>query len=544
MNKDFIEIDENEVRDKIKTAITNRKSIKNVNVEKIVEKIRKELGNSEQINDNYNSIYLPDGEKNYIDDKTKNLTGWYSICKKINLRLRKISCYNKIFSPIIESVKRRVPQSAKYDNNLSYKKLFIGNNTEFIYNAYSKFLLRSPDPAGFENYLNMLVRVNGNRILVLGAIRYSLEGKKNDIQVKGLYTKYKMEKAMSIVYRIPILGYLVRWIKDIITLPRKFNNLFGSIVQQNISNEDLYKTIDKTNENLYKTIDKTNEELDKTIDRIKDEFNITLEDLKFNINKRISENSTDIENINLRFEKIQEENKIKEYEEEKIKSEMDEVYLKFENQFRGTKSEIKKRLNGYIPIIENVDIQNNHDHTNVVDVGCGRGEWLELLKENRFVYTGVDLNESMVKSCKELNLNVVEADAISYLSKLEDSSVYVITGFQIVEHIGSENIVRLLKESYRVLKPGGMAIFETPNPENLIIGACNFYFDSTHIRPIPPAQLQFFAESSGFDRVDILRLHPYNVIDIEKLDTKNEEILKMANFFNNTTDYSILAYKE
>lgn len=531
MNKDYIKIDEIEVREKIRTAIANRKSVKSISVEKIVENIRKELGECERID--YNTIYLNNQENNYVDHDTQNLTGWYSICKKINLKLRKMSCYNKFFSPIIEEIKRKVPKEAKYRVRLNYKELLKGNNTEFIYNIYSKILLRDADPTGFENYLNMLVRENGNRVLVLGSIRYSQEGKQKSIPVHGLYVRYKIKKVFRILYRIPILGYLLRWVKDIITMPRKFNNLYSSIIQQQISEENIYKLINRTKDEFKITLDKT-----------KDELKITFEELKVNIDEKINKNANDIEKINSKFEKIEEEKRIKENEEEKIKSEMDEIYLKFENQFRGKRDEIKRKLSKYIPIIENVDIHNNHDHTNVVDVGCGRGEWLELLKENRFIYTGVDLNESMVKSCKELNLNAVEADAISYLSTLEDSSVYVITGFQIVEHIGTENIVRLLKESYRVLKSGGMAIFETPNPENLIIGACNFYFDSTHIKPIPPAQLQFLAESSGFDRVDILRLHPYNVIDIEKLDTKNEEMLKIANFFNNMTDYSILAYKE
>ena len=227
---------------------------------------------------------------------------------------------------------------------------------------------------------------------------------------------------------------------------------------------------------------------------------------------------------------------------EKEEAEFDEVYLKFEDKFRGDRSEIKERLERYIPILENLDEHNNHDSTNVIDVGCGRGEWLELLKEKRFIYTGVDMNQNMVEFCSGLNLNVVKDDAISYLSKLEDSSVYVITGFQILEHIGGDNIIKLLKESYRVLKSGGMAIFETPNPENIIIGACNFYLDLTHSKPIPPTQLQFLAESCGFDRVDILRLHPYNAIDVTNVESI--EIGEIANFFNGTTDYSILAYKE
>ena len=95
-----------------------------------------------------------------------------------------------------------------------------------------------------------------------------------------------------------------------------------------------------------------------------------------------------------------------------------------------------------------------------------------------------------------------------------------------------------------MLKPGGVAIFETPNPENLIVGACNFYFDPTHNRPIPPERLRFIAEYVGFDRVELLRSNPYNAIDEEKLNNTHEEMLKIVQFFNNMSDYAIVAYKK
>lgn len=335
-----------------------------------------------------------------------------------------------------------------------------------------------------------------------------------------MYIKYLVRRIFNKVYKIPLIGYIFKIVKDILTIPKKFDNIFETLINNQMQRENMTLKVNLMNQSINEII------------------NQDILDLK---NKTI-ENYQVINSLTNNYDAIEKKKIEDKLIKEKEEAEFDQVYLNFEDKFRGDRSEIKERLERYIPILENLDKYNNCDNTNVIDVGCGRGEWLELLKENRFIYTGVDLNESMVEFCNSLNLNAVKDDAISYLSNLEDSSVYVITGFQIIEHIGAENIIKLLKESYRVLKSGGMAIFETPNPENIIIGACNFYFDLTHTKPIPPTQLQFLAESCGFDRVDILRLHPYNAIDVKNVE--NNEILKMANFFNGTTDYSILAYKE
>jgi len=248
-----------------------------------------------------------------------------------------------------------------------------------------------------------------------------------------------------------------------------------------------------------------------------------------------------IENKLMTYAEEQQNNKL---HQEKIRKMNDDIYLAFEDKFRGSQEIIKERLKKYVAIIDKIDQKNNHNHTNVLDLGCGRGEWLELLKENRFIYLGIDTNQTMINVCKEKSLNVQCADALSYLKAQKEESYYAITGFQIVEHLEPGELTELLQETYRVLKSGGVAIFETPNPENLIVGACNFYFDSTHNRPIPPERLRFLAEYVGFTKVELLRSNPYNAIDEEKLNNTNEEMLKVVQFFNNMSDYAIVAYKK
>lgn len=205
---------------------------------------------------------------------------------------------------------------------------------------------------------------------------------------------------------------------------------------------------------------------------------------------------------------------------------LDAFYLAFENHFRGSREDIKERQEYYIPLVDKV-MREKED--SVLDIGCGRGEWLELLKENQMDALGIDLNQSMVKESRSRGLKAQQMDALLYLQSLEDNSLTLISGFHIVEHLPFETLLAIFHESHRVLKSGGMILFETPNPENIKVGSCNFYIDPTHINPIPPVTLEFMAKYSSFVNVEIIRLHP-------------EENLE--NIYGEATqDYSVIGYK-
>ena len=220
-----------------------------------------------------------------------------------------------------------------------------------------------------------------------------------------------------------------------------------------------------------------------------------------------------------------------------VGEQLDAMYLELENRFRGSMDEIKDRLKVYIPWIESTKTHGSENP--VVDLGCGRGEWLELLGENGIQAKGVDLNRSMVKLCVDRNLDVVEDNVVAYLRSLPGGSLRALTGFHIVEHMETSDLVSLLDEAYKVLEPGGMIILETPNPENLLVGSCNFYLDPTHRNPIPPKLLHFMVESRGFKDAEILRLHPNS--DLDKFaDALPAEILQ---FFDAPMDYSVIGAK-
>jgi O-antigen chain-terminating methyltransferase len=195
---------------------------------------------------------------------------------------------------------------------------------------------------------------------------------------------------------------------------------------------------------------------------------------------------------------------------------LDAFYLSFENRFRGPRKDIKKRVRFYLPFLRKA--RAGTKARPVLDVGCGRGEWLELLREGKLEAIGIDLNEAMVAQCKERGLKVVQGDAIEFLRNLPDRSQGAVTAFHIIEHLPLEVLIQLLMHSRRVLKPGGIAIFESPNCKNLMVGACNFNIDPTHRNPVFPETAQFMLETYGFERVTLEYLTPVDTTTLGNVD--------------------------
>ncbi|NMM25967.1 MAG: class I SAM-dependent methyltransferase [Glaciimonas sp.] len=212
-------------------------------------------------------------------------------------------------------------------------------------------------------------------------------------------------------------------------------------------------------------------------------------------------------------------------------------YVEFEDKFRGTRADIQARLEVYLPYLQPLI---GDAGAQVVDVGCGRGEWLELLGRHGIRATGIDLNEVMVELCRDVGLKAECADAVAYLNSLPEGSLAAVTGFHIIEHLPFELLVALFDAALWALRPDGLLIFETPNPENLIVGSCNFYTDPTHQRPIVPFVAQFMARQRGFSHAEILPLHPYpenyHLIDDGEVARRLNEVLY------GPQDYAVLAW--
>lgn len=182
-----------------------------------------------------------------------------------------------------------------------------------------------------------------------------------------------------------------------------------------------------------------------------------------------------------------------------------DFYTRFTNHFRGEKDAIKERLKVYVPLLE--PIMARYPEALVVDLGSGRGEWLELMQESGWPAKGIDTNESMASACNESGLHVEVNDALTALQQAETNTLAAVTGFHIAEHIPFDSLVTLIQEVHRALIPGGVLILETPNPENLTVGLWSFYLDPTHLHPLPPPLLHFVATDSGYAKANILRLN-------------------------------------
>ena len=193
----------------------------------------------------------------------------------------------------------------------------------------------------------------------------------------------------------------------------------------------------------------------------------------------------------------------------------DGFYRAFEDKHRGTLALIKERQSIYLPLIR--PLLEIYPRAPAIDLGCGRGEWLELLTETGFDALGIDLDDGMLAECRARGLTVQTQDALTALKALPDNSQAIVSGFQFAEHIPFEVLQELVQQAMRVLLPAGLLILETPNPENVVVGTTNFYLDPTHNRPLPPLLMEFLAEYYGFYRFKIVRLQePVNLADARR----------------------------
>jgi O-antigen chain-terminating methyltransferase len=180
-----------------------------------------------------------------------------------------------------------------------------------------------------------------------------------------------------------------------------------------------------------------------------------------------------------------------------------DFYRAFEDRFRGAREVIKSRLRAYLPFV--VPLRAARADCSAIDLGCGRGEWLELLGEAGIAARGVDTDEAMLDQARRANLRVEHAEANAALAKLPSDSHDIVSAMHVAEHLPFEDLLTLVREALRVLRPGGLLILETPDPDNLSVGASSFYLDPTHVRPLPAGLLAFLPEHYGFRRVKILR---------------------------------------
>lgn len=212
-----------------------------------------------------------------------------------------------------------------------------------------------------------------------------------------------------------------------------------------------------------------------------------------------------------------------------------DFYKNFEDKHRGSRAFIKERLLVYLPFI--LPLKKIYSNIEALDIGCGRGEWLELLSEYGITAKGIDVNENMLKVCLKLGLSTIQGDGINYIREQSNESIAIVSAFHVIEHISFNDLQVFIQEALRVLKPGGILIIETPNPENIKVATENFYLDPTHMKPIPSEQLMFLTNLTGFKRNKILRLNEPKAI----INKKNINLMDI--FGGVSPDYAVIAQK-
>lgn len=207
---------------------------------------------------------------------------------------------------------------------------------------------------------------------------------------------------------------------------------------------------------------------------------------------------------------------------------------KFNSYFRGPTDVVKARFAQYLPDVEHLTASDSV----LIDLGCGRGEWLELCREREIHAIGVDQNKEIVGDLAARGHSAVCSPVLTYLQSLADSSVDCVTAFHLLEHFTLDDLRSLLVQIQRVLRPLGIFLAETPNSMNLGVASSTFWIDPTHVRPLHPEVLSYMLKDSGFDSIELRYLNP---VSTEIQTTRNPQVNELLHAYFGPQDLGVRA---
>jgi O-antigen chain-terminating methyltransferase len=424
----------------------------------------------------------------------------------------------------------------------------------FVWNAYRAILKREPDETGLTQFLEKLRSGRFNKIDILASLRFSPEGEARHVQLDGLPRRPVLRR----LYRVPVFGYLLEMMVAVARLPmtirsqRQFEN--HTLAQQEL----LAAHVNQLGETVFQVMDSYSRELERGLSEVSQvsakvseeqkklarlqhqqvaglfleqrEVVERLQKLKDELNARLVNLQGTASNLSLPHQAAGGKTSA-----EETRARMDEFFASFAEEFRGKREEIKEGLRFYLPLLKEAGIEND-----ILDIGCGRGEWLELLKEEGFAGRGVEINRVLIEQLRNVGLEVMEEDALSYLRSLPDESLAAVTAFHFIEHLSFETLIEVLDEIAGALRPGGLVIFETPNPKNLVVGACNFYSDPTHVKPLFPETIRFILSNRGFTDVSIEYVNP---VGGSPFKDESESSQALDSWFYSPRDFAVIGRK-
>jgi O-antigen chain-terminating methyltransferase len=428
----------------------------------------------------------------------------------------------------------RMPRKDAYHRD----ELLLFDGERFVREAYHAILRREADKAGLQDYLAQLAR-SGSRQSVLIALLDSAEAKRHGVRVEGLGFARSCLRwtARAQARGLPRFAALARraLLFDEARCASRLAGPAALLGLQQAWREDAHLEIEASRDDVRHEIDGVLQRLKgaefEFLDRVngvRDDFRRRLDALLRNHGRLRLEFQTHAEEtsaalslargdmlyhqaaLNRLLRDLADGPRTTEVQRVALAHAQDAIdayYVAFEDANRGTTEEVRAKQLPYLDILR--PIAARAEGRPVCDIGCGRGEWLSLLAGERIAAYGIDANAIMVDRVRGQGLEARHEDALAHLRALPDGALAALTGFHIVEHLPFDVLFGLFEEARRVVMPGGLIVFETPNPENVLVGSHTFYHDFTHRNPVTPAALTFLARYHNFADLRILRLNPY-----------------------------------
>jgi O-antigen chain-terminating methyltransferase len=467
-------------------------------------------------------------------------------------------------------VASRVPERDRYVP----ADFFRFDDEDFIDVAYRTLLRRPANDKGSRDYLAALRSGAASKIEILGLIRFSEEGMRQSVHVDGLLLPYKLHRWR----RLPVVGWFLGMGMALARLPRLARQL--QVIEASAARETqaLGRWVNRLDAAATKRLLQAESESSLLRDDLakagaeirkvaaaQEALDATLEALDSTLRDNDAGHKAELAKLN---EALRSDHRrllamlerLTVYLDGAMRQpaagggtialpelqSMEQQYASFEEVFRGERNQIKLRVAHYLGVLAAAGVAPDGSEI-ILDLGSGRGEWLEVLAEHGYRARGVDLNRGMLKESEARGHDVIEADVLSYLKAQDGDSVAAITSMHLVEHLPHPILLQLLDEALRVLRPGGVLILETPNPENVLVGSCTFYMDPTHLNPIPPPLLQWLVQARGFEQAAIERLSEHrgepDMLPVSDSVPGATQINRMIDRFTAPPDYAVIARK-
>ena len=422
-------------------------------------------------------------------------------------------------------------------NAFDLEELLALHDRTFVTLAYQAMLKRDPDPEGFDYYLQMLRSGRMRKVRILASFRDSDEGKKQNVKVQGLgWAVFKLK-----LTRVPLLGGVADYLFALFGLGR----ISADLARKEVELGRLYEEAGLA---LARLESRLESRLDAKADKkhLEDKVDIQEMDRYLRAVNHVLDMVVTVNDPAVSASGEKPPSGVDAYSERWT----DEIYLTFEDAFRGPRELIRKRLAVYVPEVQTAveqaastgPPQPAQPDCRVLDLGCGRGEFLELLTEAGIPNMGIDSNRVMVQQGKERGFTIQEQDIFAFLAEIPAACMAAVTAFQVLEHLPFPRQLLLIDQCRRILSPGGILILETPNPENILAGTVDFHRDPTHLKPVHPDTLLLLARARGFSRARIC--YPEQTDDgVTLKDAEGRQFTEFADYLTAARDYALLAYK-